>query len=279
MVKKLYGICLAAALLLAAPVVLDACGAAAEEPAAASETADAAKIAETAEETEGETVMKTWKVACLGDSITNLGGDDKTYVDFLGDDTLPVAAQNVGMSGSSLGIPGVDGANPALCQRWREIEKDADVILIFGGSNDYGHSEFPCTLGDPSADTDDRMDFCSALRYLIVTLRQKYPSAAVIYVMPLTRNEEKWYRKLGLPVEDATGVNRFGYTLDDYRKAASEICARYDCPVLDAHGLPELDPYAEETASVYFRDGVHLTDEGARFLAAFLTKGIAEIVG
>ena len=211
------------------------------------------------------------KIACLGDSLTNLGEGEKTYVDYLGSETFPLDAQNVGLSGSALGIPAGDGANPALSQRYTKIRKDSDIILIFGGSNDYGHTDFPVTLGDPAAmDDTDRATFSGALRFLIKTLREEHPDALIVYVTPPHRNDAVWYQKIGLDRE-ATGINKFGYTLENYRDAGIAICQATNCPYIDLYTVPELNPLDEALLKAYYRDGLHLTRDGFQFLADLLT--------
>ena len=217
------------------------------------------------------------KIACLGDSLTNLGEGEKTYVDFLGSETFPLIAQNVGLSGSALGIPAKDGANPALSQRYTKIAKDSDIILIFGGSNDYGHTDFPVTLGDPAAmDDTDRATFAGALRFLIKTLREEHPNALIVYVTPPRRNDAVWYKAIGLDRE-ATGINEFGYTLKDYRDAGIAICDATNCPYIDLYTVPELNPLDETLLKANFRDGLHLSKTGFQFLANLLTTNLERI--
>ncbi|MBQ3791974.1 MAG: SGNH/GDSL hydrolase family protein, partial [Clostridia bacterium] len=213
-------------------------------------------------EPEEKTPLSAKIVACLGDSITNLGRGIKTYVNYLGSETLPLTAQNVGLSGSALGVP-KNGGNPALCQRYNQIRKDADIILLFGGSNDYGHSEYPVELGEVSSEDEDKKTFCGALRFLIRVLREEWPDALIVYVTPLVRNDRVWYPTIGKDPDEATGVNRFGYTLKDYRDAGIEICEKAGVPVIDAFSHPVLNPYDEESLKTYFRDGLHLNEKGA----------------
>lgn len=220
----------------------------------------------------------TMKIACLGDSITNLGEGINTYVNFLGDDTLKLIPQNVGLSGSALAIPEGVGANPALSERYVSISSDADIILIFGGSNDYGHSEFPAKLGNVESDSTDRNDFCGALRYLITTLRKEHPNALIVYATPMRRNDERWYASIGLD-RPATGVNRYGFRLEDYRNAGVAVCEKLGCPVIDLFNHPYLNPEIPENDAKYYRDGLHLNDDGAKLLAAHFTKELKALLG
>ena len=216
------------------------------------------------------------KIACLGDSITNLGEGITTYASLLGSETFPLDAQNVGLSGSALGVPSKPGANQALSERYVQIGKDADIILIFGGSNDYGHTDFPVPLGDPAGADTDRATFSGALRYLIKTLREDYPNALLIYATPMIRNDAVWYKSISLDRE-VTEKNVFGCSLCDYREAGIAVCKAMNCPYLDTYAVPELNPLAEENRLARFRDGVHLNDAGAAFLASWFTSNIERI--
>lgn len=240
------------------------------------ETEETADTENSSDDTIKEEPM-TMKIACLGDSITNLGGGAKTYVDFLGDDMLTLVTQNVGLSGSALGIPKRGGANPALSERYVQIDSDAEVILVFGGSNDYGHTDYPVTLGEVDSDSTDRATFCGALRYLITTLRAEHPDAFIVYATPMKRNDARWFASIGHKAE-ATGVNRFGYTLEDYASAGIAICEKLDCPVIDMYNHPELNPTIPEKDEAYYRDGLHLNDEGAKLLAAHFTAELKALL-
>lgn len=217
------------------------------------------------------------KIACLGDSITNYGGDALTYVNFLGKESFPLEGQNVGLSGSALGIPKGVGANPALSERYVQIEKDADIILVYGGSNDWGQTQFPCELGVVESTDTDRSTFCGALRFLLTTLRKEYPKALVVFATPMHRNDFVWYPKIGKKTEDVFEFNRFGYSLLDYRAAAMKICEKYDCPVMDTYLHPILNPWNMDSCNKYYRDGVHLNDEGAALLGAWFTDNLEKI--
>lgn len=273
------------ALLLLSLTLLTACGAFAPADADADiqdvllpGTAPESDTSDTAgppDDTTKEEKM-TMKIACLGDSITNLGGP-KTYVDFLGDENLTFVTQNVGLSGSALAIPKNPGANPALSERYVQIDDDVDVILVFGGSNDFGHTDFPVTLGEVDSDSTDRKDFCGALRYLITTLRAEHPDALVVYATPMKRNDARWYASIGHKGE-VSETNRFGYTLEDYRNAGVAICEKLDCPVIDMYNHPVLNPHIPESDEAYYRDGLHLNDAGAELLASHFTAALKALL-
>lgn len=79
-----------------------------------------------------------------------------------------------------------------------DMKKDADVIVVFGGTNDYGHGDAP--LG---ASTDTEPDtFYGAVNYLMENLELEYPNAKKIYVTPMHRFNENNLRGEGFKTKD-----------------------------------------------------------------------------
>ena len=68
------------------------------------------------------------------------------------------------------------------------IEPDADVIVVFGGTNDYGHGDAALgSMDDRTVDT-----FYGAYHDLCIKLREKYPSATVVVMPPSTVTTRIW---------------------------------------------------------------------------------------
>ena len=58
------------------------------------------------------------------------------------------------------------------------MDPEADIIVVFGGTNDYGHGDAPFgEIGDK-----ERTTFCGAVDYLINRIRELYPSALLVMV-------------------------------------------------------------------------------------------------
>ena len=102
--------------------------------------------------------LKGLKALFLGDSITYGSGAsslDKNYVNLL--------AKYTGLNTVNYGVGGTRIARQtkaSACTDWdydfnaraRIMDKDADIIGVFGGTNDYGHGFAP--IGKPT-DTDE----------------------------------------------------------------------------------------------------------------------------
>lgn len=64
-----------------------------------------------------------------------------------------------------------------FCERCFDIYKESDVIIVFGGVNDYLHKDAPLgKLGDKQRDT-----FCGSVDYLTRTIREEYTNDTRVF--------------------------------------------------------------------------------------------------
>ena len=206
--------------------------------------------------------LKNKKIVCLGDSITEGSGAssvDKCWVSRLG--VLAEAdCRNFGIGGTRIArqySPSV--LNPHhdkdFCSRVVSLDQDADVVIVFGGTNDFGHGDAP--FGTDEDLTNDT--FCGALNQLYTSLEEKYPRIPIVVLTPLHRSEEQ---KEGYPEKLFPGKN----TLETYVGAIRRAAAKFELPLLDLYDegiCPEgpIDPFE------YFSDGLHPNDAGHEKLA------------
>ena len=81
--------------------------------------------------------------------------------------------------------PGEEGFGQYFGTRVEKMDPDADVIVVFGGTNDFGHGDVPLgTIADR-----DNTTFYGALHVLYRQLWEKYPTATIVVMTPL-RSEE-----------------------------------------------------------------------------------------
>ena len=130
------------------------------------------------------------------------------------------------------------------------MENDADVVVIFGGTNDYGHGDAP--LGTMDDRTDDT--FYGALHLLYLDLLKKYPDARLLVMTPLHRVGEKAHiNEMGKPTEA---------DLETYVNIIEEVAAYYAIPVLDLYRTSGLQPEVPMLRERYNPDGLHPNDAG-----------------
>ena len=213
--------------------------------------------------------LENIKINFLGDSITEGVGTtapEKRYVDLIAAATGAVC-RNYGISGTRIArqwYPTVDAPlfDRDFCERAEEMDPDADLVVVFGGTNDFGHGDAPFgTMADRTKDT-----FCGAMHTLCRTLLSRYPDSEIVFILPLHRWNE----------DDPRGDNKplpVG-TLRQYVDAMREILAYYAIPALDLYAEGRMQPAVEAVREKYMPDGLHPSDEGnvliARRLLGFL---------
>ena len=85
----------------------------------------------------------------LGDSITEgalASSQEKTFVALVGK-MLPCFARNYGVSATRIAKQRIPSADPRadldFVQRVEDLDSTADFVVVFGGTNDYGHGDAP----------------------------------------------------------------------------------------------------------------------------------------
>lgn len=137
------------------------------------------------------------------------------------------------------------------------MEADADVIVVFGGTNDFGHGDAP--LGTMS----DREDttFYGALHALYTALLTKYPASKIVVLTPMHRMSEDE------PRAD-------GSTLLTYVNIIRQVAEYYSLPVLDLFAESGITPKVEILKQRYMPDGLHPSDAGNEKLFELLANFI-----
>ncbi len=199
----------------------------------------------------------------LGDSITQGVGTsapEHIYQNVLGSLVGAREVRNYGISGTRIAKQiGGDDCGGAFTDRYLGMDDNADLILVFGGTNDYGHGNVPFGgWGDRTTDT-----FIGACHVLFEGLIRKYPSARIVIMTPLQR---------------AGGNNpcaNTGKPLSDYADAIIRVANYYSLPVLDLYRTAGICPDIPAQRELFMPDGLHPNDAGAHRmaerLAAFLT--------
>lgn len=211
------------------------------------------------------------KINFLGDSITagaHAGGPELIYWNVLKSENGLAEARGYGAGGSR--IARQQNPNPELkfdyqefCRRYVDMDDDADVVVVFGGTNDYGHGDAPIgTMDDRTPDT-----FYGALHYLYTGLINKYPTATIVVMTPIHRYDEYNPRGEGRKTED-------GEPLITYVNIIKEVASYYSLPTLDLWSLSGLQPNVPILREKFNPDGLHPNTEGhariAHRLAGFL---------
>ena len=199
-------------------------------------------------------------VAFLGDSITEGVGVSeisKRYTDVFGALTGAVVL-NYGISGTRI----AKQKNPSPTEQWDldfisrvdVMDRFADAVVVFGGTNDFGHGDAP--LGKFTDRTE--YTFYGACHVLYRKLIEKYPDAEIVIVTPLHRlSESAEINEYGLPFAP----------LKKYVEAIREVAEYYSLPLLDLYKNSGMQPSVEILREKYMPDGLHPSDAGAEKIA------------
>lgn len=200
--------------------------------------------------------LKGLKINILGDSITEGVGTssiDHRFGELLMSRSGAIV-RNYGISGTRIARqhkPTVD--NPDFDKHYVSrvdgMEADADVICVFGGTNDFGHGDAP--LGTMS----DRNDttFYGALHVLYTALINKYATSKIVVLTPMHRLSEDE------PRAD-------GSTLLTYVNIIRQVAEYYSLPVLDLYAESGITPKVPVLMERYMPDGLHPSDAGNEIL-------------
>lgn len=202
------------------------------------------------------------KISFLGDSITHGAGvssHDKCFVSVVGRKTGAVV-QNCGISGTRIArkkTPSVKAEyDQCFLDRVTDLDADTDVVVVFGGTNDFGHGDAAFGSFDDSPESE--YTFYGALRSLALRLIRRFPTKKIVWMTPLhRRSEETTVNEIGLPTPP----------LREYVRAMKEIAAEYSIPVLDLFATAGIQPMIEEQRAAFCPDGLHPNDVGAERLA------------
>ena len=202
------------------------------------------------------------KINFLGDSITEgcgTSGGPALFTSLIAEQTGAIC-RNYGIGGTRIArqhTPSEEAAwDRDYCSRVAEMDPDADIVVIFGGTNDYGHGDAP--IGSPSDRTPDT--FYGALHTLYTSLIEKYPEAVIVILTPLHRCVEEDPRGEGRRTQ-AIG------TLKEYVNIIREVAEFYSLPVIDLYANSGLQPRVPVIKEKYMPDGLHPNDAGHRILA------------
>ena len=135
------------------------------------------------------------------------------------------------------------------------VDKDADLVIVFGGTNDYWHKNV--NIG--AADSSDSRTFNGALRYILSYLMTNNPNAQILYVFPPDQTFG------GNPSSTDFGKG----TLDDFRAAFIDFCENNDVQYVNL-GDTEFD------SSKHSGDGVHPNTAGHQIIAEAIFEAICD---
>lgn len=197
-----------------------------------------------------------FNIAFLGDSITVGYGSDYSYADVVCED-LKLTKYNYGHVGDTL----ASDEGRGLIERYTSIFEGCDVIVVYGGSNDY-YKNVP--LGSP--DSRNKDDFYGALKKMCQGLKEKYTKSHIVFITPLRGEFAGKYN---------SGNNETGSSMWDYVDAIHKVCSNNGIHVIDIYNNFTING---DNFDEYTIDGLHPNEKGHDLIADELEKYIKSLM-
>lgn len=216
------------------------------------------------------------KITVIGDSITagnTLGEEEQSQYNW------PAQLQNIlgckevvnlGIGGSNVSCC---SDNFSLCRRWSAIEKDSDIIIVMGGSNDalfetreqFGNIEYAKRLV-PETFCGDLDDMLGRMKWTYVENNDAKCSKLIYINPPSTILND------GVYAQDPDNM----VLQKEFAEAINTIAPEYGFDVIDLFNNNILNSHDPDINALYVYDGIHCNKEGYRILAEHVASWIIQ---
>ena len=210
------------------------------------------------------------KIAFLGDSITlgyGLANREERYTTKVSK-LLGAEEENFGIAGTLMARAGVNRSDGEDFLSRAHLVTDADVAVVFGGTNDYFWSDAPI-----AGTGEDR--FAGAVERLVAQITERRGDRLTLFVTPYPHNGIGNFEG-GAHFQDASrhdtdARNYSGHTLGEYAAVIEDTCARYNVPCLS---LFEDFGFRWQDHTL---DGCHPNPEGHTLIARAVVKKLQSL--
>lgn len=223
--------------------------------------------------------IKGFKVNFLGDSITEGTGVsdviNNCYQNRLAKMCGLSAVNTYAIGGTRLAHQIHPSEKPrydlCFCGRAFDMDTTADMVIVYGGVNDYIHGDAPFgKIGDTTPAT-----YCGGVYFLMHYLRENYGDRPIVFMTPARCFLRKEVDDL-IPSKHARKISG-GMPLVDYVDVILETAKQFQIPVLDLYRNLGIDPHDQAMFDTYTIDGLHFNDDGHALIANLLKTFIESI--
>ncbi len=210
----------------------------------------------------------------LGDSITEGSGvsdvANNRYDNVIKKRCNLSAVYNYGIGGTRIAHQKTASEKPrhdlCFCGRAYDLNPEADIIVVFGGTNDYGHGDAPFgTMSDKTPDT-----FCGAVDFLMNLLKEAYPKKQLVFMTPARREGDEAVSKNSCKLPDAK-------PLKSYVDVILSKGEKFGIPVLNLYDDLKINPNIALEKEKYTTDGLHFNDAGQNIIAELVIEFLKKL--
>lgn len=213
--------------------------------------------------------LKGKVVNILGDSISEGVGvtdiENNRYDNIIKRECGLGAVNSYAVSGSRIAHQIHASQNPrfdlCFCGRAYDMDTSADMVIVWGGANDYIHGDAPIgRKGDTTPAT-----FYGGVYFLMNYLKKNYPGKPIIFITPAhccyCNGSDQKVSKRSNKREDAMPL--LGYV-----RLIEEMGAEFGIPVLNMYEKLGIDPNVGSDNRNYTVDGIHFNNAGHAIIAS-----------
>lgn len=202
----------------------------------------------------------------LGDSITegnSVVDLNNRYDNVIKKEYGLKESYNYGIGGTRLAHQTIPSVKPrhdlCFCGRAYDLNPDADVIVVYGGVNDYISGDAPIgNWGDKTPAT-----FYGAVWFLMDFLKSNYKSK-IVFISPahVCYNGVVDYKPSNYPTKRDDAL-----PLVEYVKIIEKTAKEFNIPMLNLYETLKINPNDNKDYEKFTADGLHFNDEGHKILA------------
>lgn len=206
-----------------------------------------------------ESWYKGKKICAYGDSVT----EQNKWQSFVSS-YFNCSFYNRGVGGTTVTQVNSSTNHMSADSRIETIPTDSDVILVFGGHNDWSSASI--NIGDIKTEAlSESTSFKSAFALMLKKIQTRCPNAKIITMTPVGGRTE----------EASVNQDKQFYIRDlcmtDFANAVKEVSAYYGIPCIDINGNSGINTLNHTT---YIADIIHPNSEGGKLIANEVINGL-----